>query len=444
MGLVKPMLIERLRLHAIHRQFASLTTSHLATAIASFVGVAFLARTVSLEQFGRVVFAQATVTTIFIFLDPRLEDAVLRFIPLIHRRFGSGEAADLFRRVLLFDGLLGVVFAILGIVVLWVDAIPLGSAGDREFLMLAVLQLGLQAAMGTAAAGFAITDGLTQMGLIRALVASVAMGLSLGGLFFGGAVWYMAMLALAAGVSTLAVGLLAWRRVTSHFGRPVPLPAGWMREFSVFSLVASLAASVSIGIDTLPLSIIGIVAGPGVLGQFRVGLAPAKLTATAFSPLPTIYFPLLSREAANDEYEKIRSRVLGWTRATIPVALVLGAIAWVTLPWALPLVFGSKFTSSVPVARLLVIAALARGLVAWSKVLALAVGKSGVNLLITMLDAVLLFSATWWIALRAGAGQVALAHLGVAIIVSGVWVKFASSLRGSLRESRPLTPESAP
>jgi O-antigen/teichoic acid export membrane protein len=179
-----------------------------------------------------------------------------------------------------------------------------------------------------------------------------------------------------------------------------------------------------------------------VLAEFRVGLAPAKLTATAFSPLPTIYFPLLSREAANDEYEKIRARVLGWTRAAIPIAFALGAIAWVTLPTVLSVVFGSKFSSSVPLARFLVLAALARGSVAWSKVLALAVGKPWVNLLVTMFDAVFLLSATW-LALQAGAEAVALAHFAVAVIVSIVWIRFAASLRGSSRGAPELTTESA-
>jgi O-antigen/teichoic acid export membrane protein len=125
---------------------------------------------------------------------------------------------------------------------------------------------------------------------------------------------------------------------------------------------------------------------------------------------------------------------LGWTRATIPVAIVLALIAWFTLPALVPLVFGAQFAPAVPVARFLALAALARGVIAWSKVLALAIGRSGVNLLITCVDAALIVASTWWLSSKTSATTVAIAHFGIALFVCVVWIRFALTLKHSMDE----------
>lgn len=425
------------------RQFVALTISNVMGAVASFVGVAFLAHSVRVGEFGRVVFAQAAVSSIFIVLDPRFDDAIVHLVPVVERDQGPSSVTHLFRTVLSLDALLGLLFSGLGIALLWAHVFPLGPAGDREFLMLAVLHSGLQAAMGTASSAFSVTHGLTQLGLLRAGMAVVSTGIAVLGLLWGGAVWYMAMLAAAAGTTTGVLSILALRRMHRRYGSPSAPLKSRIRGFGRFSLIASLASSVSVGTEALPLAIIGAVGGPGTLGGFRVGLAPAKLTTTAFSPLPTILFPILSKESARGEWEAIRARVLRWTRVTVPIALGLAAIAWFTLPLLIPVLFGSKFDFAVQPARFLVAAALVRGTTAWSKVLPLAVGQPGMSLLIRSLDAALLVAVTWWLASTGGAVGIALGQLIVAILLSLVWIRFATGLDGSPRPSSQVSAESA-
>jgi O-antigen/teichoic acid export membrane protein len=427
---------ERLTGRTFGRQFLALMTGHVSIAVASFASLAFLARLVSVEEFGRVIFAQAVATSLFIFLDPSLEDGLLRFVPLVAKRGERGDATALFERVLVIDGLVGFVFALLGITILWTGAIPLGRVGNLGYMMLALLQGGLQAAQGTAGAAFSLTDGLVQWGFLRACASALtAMAAVLALLLGGDPIWYMAALTLASGSSTVTFGVLAARRMRNHWGPPRKVPAAWMGRFVRFSLLASITTSVSIGTESLPLSIIGLVGGPTMLGIFRIGLAPARLTTTAFSPLPTILFPLLSRDAAEDEYEKIKSKILGWTRLSIPIGAVLALLAWTLLPLAVPLIFGPNFVSAVQPARVLVLAALVRSSIAWSRVLPLSVGRPGVGLFITTIDACLLVAATLWLANTGTLTNVALANLGIAILVSLAWIWVAKSLTASNEHS---------
>jgi O-antigen/teichoic acid export membrane protein len=420
---------QRLTGRTFGRQFFALMTGHVSIAVASFASLAFLARSVSVGEFGRVIFAQAVATSLFIFLDPSLEDGLLRFVPLVVKRGQRGDATALFERVLLIDGLVGCLFALLGITILWAGAIPLGQIGNPDFLMLALLQGGLQAAQGTAGAAFSLTNGLVQWGFLRASASAFTTATAVLALLLGGeAVWYMAALSLASGVSTVTFGVLAARRMRKHWGPPRKLPADWIGQFVRFSLLASITTSVSIGTESLPLSIIGLVGGPIMIGIFRIGLAPARLTTTAFSPLPTIFFPLLSRDAAEDEYEKIKRKVLGWTRLAIPIGAVLAVLAWVLLPVAVPLIFGPDFESAVQPARVLVLAALVRSSIAWSRVFPLSVGRPGVGLFVTTIDACLLVAATFWLAKTGTVTTVAFAYLGIAILVTLVWIWIAKSL----------------
>jgi O-antigen/teichoic acid export membrane protein len=333
---------------------------------------------------------------------------------------------------LLIDGLVGFFFALLGITILWTGAIPLGQVGNAEFLMLALLQGGLQAAQGTAGAAFSLTGGLVQWGFLRASAAALTTAAAVLALLLGGdPIWYLAALALASGSSTVTFGVLAARRMRYHWGPPRKLPADWMGRFVRFSLLASITTSVSIGTESLPLSIIGLVGGPTMLGIFRIGLAPARLTTTAFSPLPTILFPLLSRDAAEDEYEKIKDKILGWTRLSIPIGAALAVLAWVSLPLAVPLIFGPNFVSAVQPARVLVLAALVRSSIAWSRVFPLSVGRPGVGLFITAIDASLLVAVTFWLSKTGTVTAIAFANLGIALLVSLAWIWIARSITAS-------------
>lgn len=420
----------------VTRQYVSLTASDVLAALLSFASMAVLARTVPVRVLGEVVFAQAAANAAFLVLDPRLEDALVRFVPLLAREQGAGAGARLFKVALLCDVLIGLVAGALAVGVVVLAGVPLGEAGNSTFIVLALLQASAQASQGTVASAYAVTDGLVSWGAIRIVIALGSTAAAVTALLLGGAGSYLAALAIAAAVSTSIVGWMAQRRVSNVLGTPIRLSPGTLGRFWRFAGVASLASSVFVGTEALPLTVVGAAAGPTTLARFRVGLAPARLATTGFSAVPSVLYPLLSRDAALARMSSVRERVMRSTALTIPIVGVLAVVSWVTLPTLVPLIYGPSFVSSVTAARLLVLAALVRGLTSWSKVLAFAIGRPGMRLVVTTVDAILLVSATWMFAVHGTLEGVAAAHLTIAVLISGLWLKLAMSVEtaGAPRE----------
>jgi O-antigen/teichoic acid export membrane protein len=415
-------------------QYLSLTGGDVVAAVLSFASLVVLARVVPVRVFGEVVFAQAAATAAFLILDPRLEDALIRFVPLLSQQQDPGAGTRLFELALMFDALIGIVSGALTVALVLLAIVPLGDAGNSTFVMLALLQAAFQAAQGTVASAYAVTDGLVMWGVIRVVLAVASTAAAITALILGGAAWYMSVLAIVAAASTAIVSLMARQRVRRIFGPPTVLPRGTLGPFWRFAGVASLTTSVFVGTEALPLTVVGALAGPALLARFRVGLAPARLTTTAFSAVPSVLFPLLSRDAAQTRLSSIRKKVLTSTALTLPVVVLLSLLAWLTLPFLVPLIYGAKFEASVMLARLLVIAALVRGLTAWSKVLAFALGRPRVRLAVTTLDAVLLVTATWFFTNVGTLKQVSIAHVVIAVLISAVWLKNAMAVGGASGE----------
>jgi O-antigen/teichoic acid export membrane protein len=415
------------RLGSMASPVASLAVSTIVGAAASFTGVVFLARLLDLREFGQIVFAQASSGIIFSVLDPRVEDGVIKFVPMIEARAGGGASTCLFRRALFVDEALGGSFALVIVAGLLSPVFHVPSATTMPFLAIAIIQGGVQSAIGTASAGFAVTDGLALLGWTRVVASVVTTAASIVGLLIGGGVAYMVVQAVSAGVLTLVLSVLALRRVARLYGRAAELPRGAAKGFVRFTIKSSLAATVSIGTDKLPLAIVGNRGSVSLLAEYRVALAPSRLVAAAFSPVAAVMFPMLSRDAAASELSRIRSRILSWTALLSLLALIGGVVAWFLIPVVLPLLFGKPYGAAAKAAWILTCAALLRGSVVWAKVLPLALGRSGLKLIVTIVDAALVTSAAWWGATR-GLQAIAWSQLGVAILYVGIWIVLALNL----------------
>src|SRR4051794_24539206 len=110
----RPLWRARGRLPSAHlrRSFSSLSASTATVAVTSFASTVVLARVLTPKQFGQVVFAQATAQALFVVLDPRLEDALVRYVPRVART-RRGAATNLFRRLVTLDVALGLGFGAL-------------------------------------------------------------------------------------------------------------------------------------------------------------------------------------------------------------------------------------------------------------------------------------------------------------------------------------------
>jgi len=86
--------------------FAALTGASQTEALLSVLGSVVLVRAEGAETAGRVFFAQAAAALWFTFADPKLDDAIQRFVPQ-EQAAGRGRGSALFDRLLRLDALAG-------------------------------------------------------------------------------------------------------------------------------------------------------------------------------------------------------------------------------------------------------------------------------------------------------------------------------------------------
>jgi len=410
---------------ALLRQYGSLGLANVAVAATSFLSLAVVARTLSLDEFGRVIFALSATGAAFALLDPRLEDTLQRFLPIVQRDQGGSAASRLFENVLLLDQSVNVLFGALGLTLLLIGIVPVGGVADPALLAPATVQAAAQGAIGTLSAGFATTDGLARWGFLQAASTIGVTAASLAGLALGGAVGFLTAAAVAALVTTAALGLATVKRTRRVFGHPSrgrhALPPG----FFSFTFRAAANSSVLIGAEALPLTIIGFRANAATLAGFRVALSPGRFAAAAISPVSSITFPRASRASAARRPAVAAREALHFSRRTAPVAGVLFCAAAIAMPTAITLVFGRYYAHFSLTATLLLAAALMRGIVAWSKTLPLAFGDATRRLMVSIVDVSgLIIAATLLCNTRYALG-VAIAYASMALVISLYWISYA-------------------
>ena len=153
-----------------------------------------------------------------------------------------------------------------------------------------------------------MTHGLAVLGWVRVAGAAMATVASIIGLLAAGGPAYMIAQGISAAIFTPVLAVLAVRRVVHSYGNAANLPRGAAKGSLGFTVRSSLATTVGIGTDNLPLTSVGVRGGLPILAEYRIALASSRLISSVFSPISAVRFPMLSRDAAQGGIDRIRSR----------------------------------------------------------------------------------------------------------------------------------------
>lgn len=374
------------------RTFTSLTTASVSEAILPSLTLIALVRSAGAERSGQVIFAQSLASIWFLLCDPRPEDAAQRFVPIEQRRSGQGSA--LFVRLLRWDVAIGVAATCVGL--LATAAVHLSGLMAGEFalmLALAIVTRGAMASHGASGAGFALADRLRDLGLLRVSCAALSAGLAMGGLFAGGPLVYLAGQAAGALVMAALLYSRAIRMVLTEFGpavAPVRFPPGLV-GFSVKASVGTFVAGIS---DSGILAVAALIGGPGLVTILKIATAPGRMYANLAIPVAAMLYPRLAQAAVTEGGMALIRRDL--TRASLLLTAVGGACLTVALPVTddlLGLMYGEQYAEVGTVAVLILAAECVRGLVCWSNVLPLAVGRPSWRLAYLSAEGILLLGS---------------------------------------------------
>lgn len=413
------------------RTFTSLTAASQGEALLSMLSLVLLVRLAGTDRSGQLIFAQALSSVWFLLLDPRLEDAAQRYVPIEQRRSGQGSA--LFACLLRWDVAIGAAAGGAGLLaVLATLLLGLTTVDLALMLALALVAGGATASSGAAGAAFALADRLRALGLVRLRCAVLSFGLSLGGLLSGGPLAYLAGQAVGAAVTAAVLCRMSLRTLSAHLGPAttrVGLPAGLIS----FTAKASAGTSVAAVSESGVLTLAGFLGDPALVTILKIASAPSRLYTSLISPIASMLYPRMARAAASGETALIR-------RDAVRTTLMLTAAGTMTLAAAVPvtgdilgLVYGAPYVQAGQTAVLLLGVACVKGSTSWSKVLPMAMGRPSWRLAYLSAEGALLLGLLL-IADRAAPGAVGTSlafgwgALALAVLGTAFWITWLRRL----------------
>jgi len=360
--------------------FAALTGASQTEALLSVLGSVVLVRAEGAETAGRVFFAQAAAALWFTFADPKLDDAIQRFVPQ-EQAAGRGRGSALFDRLLRLDALAGSAGTAAGMLgTLFAAGAGWLDAGQAWLLLLALAAAGAAAPLGTIGAGFAVAGDLRRLGVLRFATAAVSFALSVGALLAAGPTAYLAAAAVAAAASTWLLAGAARRAVRDALGPPAEGPVGTPPRMWGFAAKSMAAASAAMLSERGLLVLAGALAGPYLVTYLKIAGAPGRLYHTFVTTASAQLHPRLAAAAVAGDGAAIR-------RDTLRVSVLLTGLGAVTMlagaaltAPAITIVYGPAYAWLAGPTVILLGAACLHGAVVWAKVLAPALGRPGIRL----------------------------------------------------------------
>jgi O-antigen/teichoic acid export membrane protein len=192
------------------------------------------------------------------------------------------------------------------------------------------------------------------------------------------AAWITHGTSLAATVALAPIALLAFRRASAERASRAARRA--VVRYGLRTWTGTLGSIVLLRLDQV---LIAPLAGTRQLGFYAVAAAVGELPSAAFGAVRDV---MLATSAERAE-PRLAARA---TRAVIVVLLPVVALGVLAAPAVVPLLFGEDFSDSVPVARLLLVAALASAVDVVLGAGLLAAGRPGIRSLAQIVAAVVL------------------------------------------------------
>ena len=414
----------------------------------AILGTIVAARALGASDYGAMFLSIAIVTSVATFLDITFEEATVFYG---NRALAARDFAGL-RSLVKLSLRVDIAIGTLVTAVLVLAAAPLAdfaSAGrlDPTLVQISAIGILLTTADSTAHAMLSLARRSDLRARGMAVQAAFRLVLALLAMQVGGPEAFAAAYALGGGVGSLVLGRMAWK-------------VGWRtwdpsegagerrattRELIRFAFHTSLATSVQSISGTIVPVLLGRAAGPTAVGIFRISMLPIIVVRTVGGPLRLAMFPEQAKLFADGRVDEIRRSTTGYTLIAFGVGIVGGAIAYVIMPWLIPLLYSSSFDAAVEPARILLIGALFNFALAWRKMLLAAIGRPEIRSRLGMIQLAVVATVLAFTADQGAVGAAIAVSAGS--VASGVaWLIIARGLlshEALRRSSQALSDETA-
>jgi O-antigen/teichoic acid export membrane protein len=401
-----------------------LWTSEGLLVLLTVLQVAVIARALGPSDYGVYALAVTYVAFVFLVLDPRSADAVIRYLAAFRSADDLESARALIRALFLVDLGFGLVGLVLVAATSVVATNALGLEGHVFLLMIFGAATALTAPSATSRAVLASLGRFdvlsrTQMVLnvVRAgaLIAVAAGGLGLTGI----AVTLVC-------TACLETGTFVW----SAFGHAERVLQGSVlradlsplrsraREIVHFVFVNDLTTLAGAAVKQLDVLAVGLFAGPTQAGFFRLAKSVTAPAGNIATPVQTVLYPRLADAAARRNWPQLLRSL---RRASTHIALPLAGLGLLAIPFAGPaleLLAGKSFAGAVRSTQVLLIGVAISFATLQLRPLFLALGRLHSMLWISVATSVGSIAAFWIAAPQWGATGVACARTLMVFVAS--------------------------
>jgi O-antigen/teichoic acid export membrane protein len=390
--------------HPVRRQFHgrrawwkrvlhTATGTYLGTALA-FAATVASARGLGPHGFGLLTLAVAVTALIGTILDLTLESAV------VHHGYRAREHGDtaalrgLVRTAFVLDLVMGIVVcaAIIGLASFIADFASNGKLDPTLVILAALIALVATVNSTTGAmlliAGRPDLRGWQATATNSARLLFVIIALATVATPAAVIVAYVCGEAVGAVILAFQAWRVAWRPWTAETHEyKLPVPA---RELMRFGALSSITGTLNAAWSALIPVVLGRVAGPTTVGDFRVAMFPQFIATNITSPFRLMMLPEQARIAAQGNVDRLRRLVKTQTAIGTVVSIPVMLVLYFALPWLITTLYGNQFAGAVGAARILVITIWGNFAFVWYGTFAGAIGRPGLKTFIEAQELILL------------------------------------------------------
>jgi O-antigen/teichoic acid export membrane protein len=227
--------------------------------------------------------------------------------------------------------------------------------------------------------------------------------------------------------TVLFVAAAVFRRYPSVPSEPLGDDRVAIRAFIVQSSLGSGLTSLR---SLLPMVLIGVVAKPDAVANFRIAQAPQTAFASLSAPARLVLLAEQTRDIeqgrSDRAYRLLRRYILG----TAAFALVLVPVLWIAMPTVIRVVIGVRYVPATNAARVMLLAAAVQLVFGWSRSFPVSIGRPGLRTVGQLVELAVLVPSLFVLAHFYGATGAAGSVLAGSVALALFWTWGLFWLRG--------------
>jgi O-antigen/teichoic acid export membrane protein len=342
-----------------------------------FLASIVLTRVITVSEYGTIALVVSLVNTIALFLDFRVEEAIVRFATEYRALGDKGHALQVLRVGLWIDVGLGIAtFAVVIILVPFLCRFYPNTETFAHLMRIYALVPLVSTANGSLNAvltTFRRFDRVASWRILQSvlfLIVPPVLGIQGGveGVVWGH--WTVHM------VTTSALAIFSWREFQARFHGIEPASIrprfAEMGHFCLHTTVSSALKSV---VDHVDVVLLGAFCPPAEISYYKVGMSGAKLMTLLAAPAQSVLLPTLSQVWVKGDRRQFRRILLRFTVyalcLSLPVAVGMAFVA----DWLVLLFYPPEYLPAALVIRIAVWGLVVANMRAWGRPAILSMGR---------------------------------------------------------------------